>query len=238
MAAIPAVVPNPSRVSFPTSLLIRRTSTHWLREPAVLCREGDEHPDHDDVVDDGREGRGDEASMGIEDRARQRREPVEEHLRQEPEGEDRHHVQLRDAFGSCRVHRVEPCDEGREQHRDRRQHREHGHGDGEQRRGRTGVAVLEVFHEERHERGGEHAAEDQLVDDVRGRVRQVVRVGQAGAPYRVGEHRDPEEPGEPREQGAGCDGCAGADEPLTIGVGAGAHEARARRRTRRVRKKC
>ena len=79
------------------------------------------------------------------------------------------------------------------------------------------VAVLEMLDEQRHERGRQHAAEDQLVDDVRRRVREVVGVGEAGAPDRVREHRDAEEPGEPREQGAGRDGRARADEPLALG---------------------
>ena len=100
------------------------------------------------------------------------------------------------------------------------------------------VAVLEVLHEERHERGRQDAAEDQLVDDVRRRVREVVGVGEAGAPDRVREHRDAEQAGEPREQRAGRDGGARADEPLAIGDSpSAAHEAGARRRARRVRKK-
>ena len=41
------------------------------------------------------------------------------------------------------------------------------------------VVLLVGLHEERNQRGGEHPAEEQLVDDVRGGVGDVVDVGEA-----------------------------------------------------------
>ena len=87
----------------------------------MLLREHDQHPDHDHVVEDGRERGRDEAAVRVEQRGRERGEAVEQHLRQEPEREDRHHVQLRGAFGPGRVEREEAGDQRREDHRDRGQ---------------------------------------------------------------------------------------------------------------------
>ena len=85
---------------------------------------------------------------------------------------------------------------GREHHRDR----------GQRRTSAVIVTVktaevarsspaLEVIDEHRDERRRQHAAEEQLVDDVRRRVREVVGVGERRLPERVREHRDAHEPG-------------------------------------------
>ena len=57
-------------------------------------REHEQHRDHDDVVDDGRERGRDEAAMRVEQGRGQRGEAVEQHLGQEPQCEHGHHVQL------------------------------------------------------------------------------------------------------------------------------------------------
>ena len=72
------------------------------------------------------------------------------------------------------------------------------------------LVVLDV---ERHERRGEDAAEQQLVDDVRRRVRDVVDVGEAREAERR-ERGDAEEAGDPRERGAEPDDRAGPDEAV------------------------
>ena len=102
----------------------------------------------------------------------------------------RHHVELGRTFGSCRVDRVEAGDDRREHHRDRVKHDEDGQRDGEHRRGRALVAALEVLDEDGDERRRQHAADEQLVDDVRRRVREVVGVGERRLAECVGEHCD------------------------------------------------
>ena len=56
--------------------------------------------------------------------------------------------------------------------------------------------------EQRHERGRQHAAEQQLVDDVRRLVAEAVGVGQRGLAEDVGEGDDAEQPGDARQRGA------------------------------------
>ena len=115
IATIPAVVPAPSSASLPASPLIRRTSIQLDREPWVVSANTHEDRDHDDVVDDGRERGRDEPPVRVEQRGGERGEAVEQHLGQEPQREDGHHVQLGGAFGSRGVERVEPRDQRREQ---------------------------------------------------------------------------------------------------------------------------
>jgi hypothetical protein len=56
--------------------------------------------DHHDVVADGGERGRDEATVGVEERGRQRRECVEDHLREEAEQQDGDDVHLRGMFGA------------------------------------------------------------------------------------------------------------------------------------------
>ena len=83
--------------------------------------------------------------------------------------------------------------------------------------------------------------EDQLVDDVGRGVREVVGVGEGRAADRVGEHGDPQQAGDPRQEGPGPDRRAGSDEPGLLRGGSrlcGARHgaaAAARRRARRDR---
>ena len=144
IAAIPAVVPAPSSVSLPASPLMRRTSIHCSRDPAVMWANATSTPITITLLSTGAYAAATNRRRALRQRGRERGEAVEHHLRQEPQREDRHHVKLRGAFGAGCVERVEARDERREQHRDRRQHREHRHRDGEQRRRGVVVAVLEV----------------------------------------------------------------------------------------------
>ena len=59
---------------------------------------------------------------------------------------------------------------------------EREHRDGEDRARRVVVVALEVAHEQRDERRGEHAAEQQLVDDVRRLVGVAVDAGERATP--------------------------------------------------------
>ena len=67
------------------------------------------------------------------------------------------------------------------------------------------VVGFEVLHEQRHEGRGEHATEQELVDDVGGFVRVAVGAGERGHPERVRECGDPHEPGDAGECGADGD---------------------------------
>ena len=75
------------------------------------------------------------------------------------------------------------------------------------------VVALVVLDVERDERRGEDAAEQQLVDDVRRRVRDVVDVGEPREAER-GERGDAQEAGDARERGAEPDDRAGPDEAV------------------------
>ena len=79
---------------------------------------------------------------------------------------------------------------------------EREHRDRDDRARRVVVAALQVADELRHERGGEHAAEQELVDDVRRLVRVGVDAGHRRDAERVRDRRDAEEPGDARERGA------------------------------------
>ena len=71
---------------------------------------------------------------------------------------------------------------------------------------------LEVPHEQRHEGRGEHAAEQQLVDDVGGLVGVAVRARERAGAERVRDRGDADEPGDPREGGADRDDRARAQQ--------------------------
>ena len=60
----------------------------------------------------------------------------------------------------------------------------------------TLVVCFGVPYEDRHDRRRQDAAEQQLIDDVRRRIGEVVRVGQASAADRPGESADAQEAGE------------------------------------------
>ena len=84
--------------------------------------------------------------------------------------------------------------------------------------GRLVVVVLELGGEDRHERRRQHAAEDQLVDDVRRVVGQVVGVGEAGLAEGVGQRDPAQQAGHPGERGAEPDRDVGAQQPLAAGL--------------------
>ena len=196
--------------------------------------EREQDADHEHVVEHRRVRGRDEAAVRVEQRGRERGEAVEHHLRQEPQREDGHHVQLCGPFGPGSVEREQPGDERREDHRDPGEDGEHRHRDGEDRGGRPVVVVLELLDEQRHERRRQNAAEEELVDDVGRGVGDVVGVGEARPADRVGEHGDAEEPGDAGEERAGRDGGARADEPVAVVDDVG-HDVTVRR-LRRVRR--
>ncbi len=100
IATMPAVVPMPSSRSRPRSLRTRATSVIAECRADVWIDERDQRDDHHDVVEHGRECGGDEPVARVQERARQRGEAVEDHLRYEAEDQDRQDVQLRGAVGT------------------------------------------------------------------------------------------------------------------------------------------
>ena len=72
---------------------------------------------------------------------------------------------------------------------------EHEHAHADHRVGGPLVAVHDVLGEQRHQRGGEDAAEHQLVDHVRDVVGGVVGVGQDGVDH-ADEQRHPDQAGD------------------------------------------
>jgi hypothetical protein len=65
--------------------------------------EDEQRADHHDVVEHRRERGGDEPVPRVEERARQRGEAVEDHLRYEAEDQDGQHVELRGPVGPVLV---------------------------------------------------------------------------------------------------------------------------------------
>ena len=150
----------------------------------------------------------------VEHRRRERDDAVEEHLRHEQPQQGRSRAPA--ALRRSRPLDVERC-RGRTIHgaastpttviASEREHR-----DGEDRRRCVVVARLEVLHEQRHQRRGEHAAEQELVDDVGRLVGVAVRAGERGHAQRVGDGRDPHEAGDAGERGADRDDRARPDD--------------------------
>ena len=66
--------------------------------------------------------------------------------------------------------------------------------------------------EQRHQRRREHTAEQQVVDDVRGLVAELVGVAERRLPDHVGEDEHAQQPADPRERGPGGDDQIGAQQ--------------------------
>ena len=160
-------------------------------------REDEQGHDHDDVVEYRRERGGDEPVPGVEQRAREGREAVEDHLRNEAEDQHGQHVQLSGPVGAVLAQDEQPREYRRQHHRHRGEERERGHRDREDGRRRAFVAAFEQVDEHRYQCRGEDAADQQLVDDVGRDVREVVGVGERGLADRGREHDDPQQPGQP-----------------------------------------
>ena len=159
------------------------------REP----REREEQCDDDDVVEHRRERGGGEATARLQQRGRERDQAVEEHLRHEAAQEVGCELALVRDVVARNIDRVQADDQRREQLTDDRDADEGEHRDRDDRAGGFVVAVLEVRDEERNQRRGEHAAEQELVDDVRGLVRVAVDAGEGRHTERVRDRRDAEE---------------------------------------------
>ncbi len=105
--------------------------------------------------------------------------------------------------------------------RPRQQRRHHGdHQQGHRAQGehalRVRLAAVRVAlgrpDQQRHHHAGEDAAEHQVVDGVRQRVRVVVRVAEPGEADRGDQDQGTQEPGAPGDQGADGHAGAGADQ--------------------------
>ena len=174
--------------------------------------------DHDQVVDDRRPHRRREPAAGVQDRPDQRAHAVEEDLRDEVVGPHHHQVVLGGQVAAGRA-----VDGARVQVDQRpRQQRRH-HGDRQQGQRAQGEHALRVRlaavrvalgrpDQQRHHHAGEDAAEHQVVDGVRQRVRVVVRVAEPGDADRGDQDQGAQEPGAPGDQGADRHAGAGADQ--------------------------
>ena len=152
-----------------------------------------EHGDHHHVVEHRRPRRRREAAAGVEQRGAERHQPVEEDLRHEQQAErdadpaEVGRVDARSGVGAVEHDEQRGDDAARAAVSDGERDDRHRHD----RRRALVVLVLELRREQRHEGGGQDAAEDQLVDDVRGVVGQVVGVAQRGPRRRRTSAREP-----------------------------------------------
>ena len=177
MAAMPAVVPRPMSSSSGVSSRIRSSGERVHVLTAEQAAHGQEHRDHDHVVEHRSESGHGERAFRVEDRRPQRRQPVEEDLRHEHDEQRNGQLDLLLGVGGVLSDREEPDDQrGERRGHDRQCGQSQGHHRG-QRVDRASVFVLEAIDDDRHERGGEDTTEHQVVDDVRRRVGEVVRVG-------------------------------------------------------------
>jgi hypothetical protein len=76
--------------------------------------------------------------------------------------------------------------------------------------------VAHVRREQRDQRRGEHAAEQEVVDDVRRLVGEQVGVAERVEPDDGGEHEHPEQAGDAREQRARRDDDVGTQEAVGV----------------------
>ena len=175
-------------------------------------REREEHRDDHDVVQHRRERGGKEVSTRVEYRGGERDDAVEEHLRHEQPQQRRRQFLLRSDVRAVHVEGVEVDDPRRGHHADDGDRGEREDRDGEDRARGVVVTGLEVFDEEWNQGGGEHTAEQELVDDVGRLVGVAVGAGECGRAERVRDGCDPHEAGDARERGADSDDGAGTDE--------------------------
>jgi hypothetical protein len=163
---------------------------------------GQARHDDDEVVEHRRPHRRAEPAAGVERGAHHRAGAVEQHLRQEVPREHDGEVAL--GLGH-RVGQVEVDDERRGDHQQHRGAAEGQHHEGEQPlrvRGPAVGVVLGGADEQRHDDGGEHAAQQQLVDDVGRGVGDVVGQRQALHAQHGPDDGGAQEAGQPRRHGA------------------------------------
>jgi hypothetical protein len=166
---------------------------------ATVCEPQEQQAgdDDDDVVEHRRPHRRGEPPAGVEDGTHDRAGAVEEHLRQEEPREQDRQLALGVRYLGVEV---EVDDQRRGEHQQHGRRAEHEHDEREQplrvRLAAVGV-VLGRPHEQRDDDGGEDAAEQQLVDDVRRGVRDVVRQADAGDPDGGGDDGRAQEAGQP-----------------------------------------
>ena len=177
--------------------------------------------DHDEVVQDRREHRHGEPPVRVQQARRHRADSVEQDLRHEPPQEERGELAFALEVPRPHVDRVELHDPRRchdREHHDRAEdhHGERQHAAPDVPRGFSAVAP-EPLHEHGNEHRREHAAQDQLVDDVGGVVRDVVRVRPNRDDAERGRHRgEAQESGEPRQGRADRHDGRGAAEPARL----------------------
>jgi hypothetical protein len=157
--------------------------------------------DDDQVVEHRRPHRRGVAPAGVEHRPEHRPDAVEQHLGQEEAGE--HDGQL--ARRGVEITGVEVDEQRRGEHQHDRGGAQHEDGEGEQPLGVGLPAVVVVLgraHQQRDDDAGEHAPEQQLVDDVGRGVGDVVRRADALDAEHRRDHRGAQEAGGARGHGA------------------------------------
>ena len=195
---MPSVVPIASSWTSPVEM-VAGVSARARRQD-----QRDTDQAHHDVVDDRSPHRRGEATAGVQDRARERADPVEEDLRQEEVGEDQRQV-----VGSGARHAV-PVDRGDghgRRGRDDRHAAERQHAQGEHPLvvGLAAVVALpRSLDQQRHDHAGQDPAEGQVVDRVRHRVGDVVSVAKVLGADRIEQHGGADKPR--RARGDGADG--------------------------------
>ena len=167
--------------------------------------EDEQHGDEHDVVGDGGEHGRAELAPGVEQGRAHADEPVTGEL-----GHEEEQQVLRHAPGSGPPAALWLSDvvasmmNGTASRNSERGRRDHDHGHAHHGRDRVPGLVVgaggEPVHEHRHERGRQHPAQHDVVDDVGHRVGEVVGVGQAQRPQRVGQGEDAQHPGDARQR--------------------------------------
>ena len=174
--------------------------------------EPQEHPDAHEVVHDRHPGGRAEAAAHVEERRGEAEEAVEEDLGAEPPKQRRRDVALLGELGGAARHaevveRGEGVDDPRRE-RERRDRRddEHDRRDRHHRGDRAPRPALPVavepLDEDGHERRGRDAAEHDVVEHVRDRVREVVGVGERREAEHPREDQHPCDARDPRRERA------------------------------------
>ena len=163
-------------------------------------------PDHEEVVQDRCEHRQRESAPGVEHGGREGSEAVEQDLGRKHTEQGSGHRLLVGGRRALEAEAVEADDGGGDGHE---QHRHpHQQDDGSRHHGGDGlpglvlVPVAQVVDEDGDDERRHDPAEDEVVDDVRRGVGQVVAVGHAGESECVGEGHQPTEAGDAREERA------------------------------------
>ncbi len=206
IAAMPAVAPSPS---------VHRSRSFVMTSPRVQlgvtgAGQRQQREDDDQVGEHRAPGRGEEPSPAVEVGVRDPGEAVEQDLDEEDPRERRADVaeQIRvDVVGE--VEAVQAEDERREADGDdgERDHQRRRDRDDDIRRVVVGLVVLaaQERREQRDQRRRQHASEQEVVDDVRRLVGDLVAVGEQVLPDHVGEDEHAEQTRYARQRGAGGD---------------------------------